>query len=289
MATKNLYKDLLATIPKKDDLNDVQKCFVTDLERQIVLQEERRPPSRTLKPSGIGGCAREQVFTLLGVEMDNSLGSAFGIGITDIGTFRHDKLQTAIMNSKDESLQWIDVEEYIKQNNVNTVIKERKGNEVKCYNPTYNISFMCDGIIKYRGEYYILEIKTEEVNKHNARFVADPKHVNQATVYSMCLGISKIMFLYEDRNLCHKKAFVVEVTSNDIHLMIKKLTLLLNYAKAGMIPPKEKKCTYCKYKSHCKVIGDTYEYSSEQLQEIIEERVKNEQGKKEEEQSEKDR
>lgn len=273
MATKNLYGDLLKTLNiSTTEQEDVAKCFVKDLERTISLQAPRREPSRTIKPSGVGGCLREQVFVLNGETPSSKLDTAQSIGITDIGTFRHDTLQKAIINSKENTIKWLDVEEHVKSlsaRNIHTIVKERKGNEVKCYNEDYNISFMCDGLIEYKGKMYILEIKTEEVNKHNSRFTAEPKHQLQACLYCLCLGVDDVMFLYEDRNLCHKKAFEYHVTPEDKLEMINRVKLILAYSKAKMYPPIESKCTYCKYKDPCKKVGGTYPLTIEQLNEVI--------------------
>ena len=41
----------------------------------------------------------------------------------------------------------------------------QSGMECKLYHKKLNMSFMCDGIIKYKSKYFIFEFKTETANK----------------------------------------------------------------------------------------------------------------------------
>ena len=119
---------------------------------------------------------------------------------------------------------------------------------------------MCDGIVKYKGQYYILEIKTESSYKNTCRKEIAKEHYNQAITYSICLGINKVLFLYENRDNCDKKAFILEVTEemkNSVFLKIKECN---EYVEKLITPPKPKEvskyaCTYCSYISLCRKLG----------------------------------
>lgn len=92
------------------------------------------------------------------------------------------------------------------------IVKGKRGIETQLFNETWNISFLCDGIIKYRGELYIIEFKTEVSRKFVTRNDVDEDHKRQAIAYSLSLGLDKIIFVYENRDTCEKKCYLLEIT-----------------------------------------------------------------------------
>lgn len=117
------------------------------------------------------------------------------------------------MSKHDINCEWLDVGEYLKENKVtDPQVISKIGNETKLYSKKYNMRFMCDGLIKYNGEYYIVEIKTESTHKFNRHTDAWADHKLQATCYSMTIGVPKVIFIYEDRDNCTKKGYLVEIT-----------------------------------------------------------------------------
>jgi CRISPR/Cas system-associated exonuclease Cas4 (RecB family) len=181
------------------------------------------------------------------------------IGIQESGTDRHERIQKYVTKAKSfgYDMEWIDVEEFLKIRPVKgTRIVERKGMETKLFNEVLELSFMCDGIIKLNGKYYILEIKTETSFKWQGRTQPDPKHVVQATSYSLALGIDFIMFLYENRDNCAKKPFVLVVNDNDrFERVIHYIETCNSYRDRKEVPPmstNKKDCTYCKFTEECK-------------------------------------
>jgi CRISPR/Cas system-associated exonuclease Cas4 (RecB family) len=118
------------------------------------------------------------------------------------------------------------------------------------------MSFLCDGIIKYRGHYYILEIKTEASFKFNERKGVDPSHYHQATAYSIAFGINDVLFLYECRDNCSKKAFMLHVTDDMKQELLSYIEECDSYIKKLKVPPipenvPKKACSYCNYKGRC--------------------------------------
>lgn len=226
----------------------------------IIDKREQRVPSNTYKPSSLGGCKRNMYFQVIGACLDEAKKSGAGIiGICETGSARHEILQTWVsrMNECGYDCEWVDVESFLKSRSVaGTIVKERSGMETKCYNEILNISFLCDGIIKYDGKYYILEIKTEDNFKHQKRIGPEKKHISQAAAYSVCLGIDNVIFLYENRNYCTRKSFLVEITDEmKQELVINEIEEIENYRAKSEIPPKstlKSDCTYCNYKTECK-------------------------------------
>ena len=69
------------------------------------------------------------------------------------------------------------------------------------------------------------------------------------------------MFLYENRDNCDKKAFVLEVTDDmKYDYIISKIEECDRYVKRLIPPPKpedvsKKTCQYCNYKTSCRKAG----------------------------------
>ena len=115
-------------------------------------------------------------------------------------------------------------------------------------------------LLKYKGEYYILEIKTETSYKWQERKSYDVNHKNQTTAYSTLLKIKKVLFLYENRDLCDWKSYIFEVTPEmSDELVYKPIQECEEYIKENKVPPipkviSKKDCQYCGYRKLCKTI-----------------------------------
>ena len=254
-------KNLAKLIREETKSKSIQDQFLYDLTKTIELQnkQEVRVPSQKFKPSSMGGCKRRIYFEIIGAEMDkgNSAGHQL-IGMGESGTDRHERIQGYVMKMREHGLDcdWISVEEWIKlRKPAGTTIVERKGNEFKCHNSIFNISFMCDGIIKYKGIYYILEIKTEASFKFSGRVEIYPDHIVQGTCYSACLGIDKVIFIYENRDMLSKKAFLLNVTPEMIEDYVVSTVEHVNQCVSDKSVPEKTDnlnlCSRCSYTEAC--------------------------------------
>jgi CRISPR/Cas system-associated exonuclease Cas4 (RecB family) len=260
----NAYGDILKMIKNAEAAKTPGEEFVADLSRCVQLSKEKRVPSRSIKPSSLGGCFRNQWFMLQGAQMDvGLLEKAENIAIQDSGNDIHNRIQNYCQAAEGLHIPivWCDPTEEANRAasmGINTTIKRKDGNELLCHNSDYNCNFKCDGIIKYKDVKYILEIKSEEYYKFNTRVAAEHTHEYQAVMYCICFGIDRVMFVYRDRNLCMTKAYVVVVTDEFKAEVKARIAHILLYDKTNTCPPKEKdKCTYCHYKQLCKKLGDT--------------------------------
>lgn len=246
----------------KASKNDESKMFLDDL--IFTIQECSRSdfkPTTTYKPSGISGCERAMYYMMNGVQPDGATQDANLCGICESGTARHEDLQNYVMKMKDWGIEceWVDVKEYLDNNrgaNLSkyTEVVKQQGNETKCFNSEMNMRFLCDGIIKYKGEYYILEIKTETAMKFGHKD-AHPEHKKQATCYSLALGIDKVIFLYENRDNCSKDAFLVNITEAMKENVLKIIARVDKAVADKVVPMKTsvaKNCQYCDYRKTCK-------------------------------------
>jgi CRISPR/Cas system-associated exonuclease Cas4 (RecB family) len=253
----NLIKSATEQLP-------IDKSFVADLKLSIEKQDQEnvRIPSKSYKPSSMS-CLRQMYFQIIGEEPSQERRDSCNIGITDIGSFRHEKIQEAIMDMRKYKMdcEYVDIAKFIKQRKIKNVeIKDKIGIETKLYLPDLNMSFMTDGIVKYKGQYYILEIKTETNHKFWDRKGVAENHIIQATSYSIAFNINQVLFLYECRDNTEKKCYLLEITEDMKHEVISKIEECDQYVNNLIVPPKPKNasnkfCQYCKYVSPCRKAG----------------------------------
>lgn len=257
---------LAKMVNKATQEKTVTEQFLHDLEATIKAENLPRKPAANYKPSMLGGCLRKTYFCKTGVEPDVSPPSSSMAGIWESGSARHEHIQEYVMKMKEHGFdwEWVDVEEFVKQRKpAGTRIVERKGNEVKLFNDILELSFMCDGVVKNNGRYYILEIKTESSFKFMKHQDAHESHKVQAICYSTALGIDEIIFIYENRDVCTKKVppHVIKVTEEmKQEYVIGRIETINNYIAEDRVPPMDtSSCTYCDYKTECKKWGETDE------------------------------
>ena len=244
----------------------IEKQFLDDLKRSIEISDTKnaRKPSQSYKPSSMN-CIRQMYYTVVGEEAESESNYVM-VGICEAGTDRHERIQNAIAGMKENGFDctYVDVGEFVKSRGLPLEVVDKQGNETKLYDPEYNVSFLCDGIIKYQGKYYIVEFKTESSFKWKDRKGVDPKHYNQARTYSWKLGIDNVIFVYINRDIVDMKAFLYRVTDDERDMVKTLITTCQGYVNRNVVPPKPEDvpssaCTYCGFKKQCKKDGD-YDY-----------------------------
>jgi hypothetical protein len=256
MATKrnNLgnIRRLIETSAMKAPVNE---AFIADLNTAIEMMDKKnkRKPSQSYKPSSMK-CIRNMFYQVTGAEQDQDRRSASFVGIGESGTDRHLRIQEAVTFMKEFGMdcEYVDVGSYVTSHNLNKLeITSKKQFETHLIHKDLNASFLCDGIILYKGHYYILEIKTEASFKWQQRTDVAEEHYNQAIMYSVCLGIDDVIFVYENRDTCDKKAFLFQVTDEmKYSKIISRIEECDSYVKKLIVPPKpadvtKKTCQYC--------------------------------------------
>lgn len=242
----------------------IEKQFVRDFEQSVILSDARetRIPSRTFKPSSLGGCSRNIYFQLMGVTPEKEGASAELIGICESGTDRHIRIQQHIIDMKNYGIdcEYVDVEDFVHSRGLTDIeIVSKSGIETKCYNKKYNISFLTDGLIKYKGQYFILEIKTETSRKYWEHKDTRSEHLAQGVAYYLSFGIDQVMYFYENRDTLNHKAYVTKFTEFIAGGLVEKMADINRCVEMGMVPPKiedKKKCAYCAYKKECAKYGE---------------------------------
>ena len=253
---RSSLKSVMRLIDVANNQVSVEQEFLNDLETSIerANMANARKPSQTYKPSSMN-CTRAMVYQVLGVDIDVAASTYQSIGIAESGTDRHVRIQKAIESMED--CEFVDVAEFVRQRGLQDIeIKGQTGMECKLYHKKLNMSFMCDGIIKYKGKYFIFEFKTETADKFYNRKDVDESHHNQATAYSIAFGLDDVLFVYENRNTLDKKAFLHHITEQDKLSLLQTIDCCQSYVDIKKIPPKpvdvsKKACSYCAYKSKC--------------------------------------
>lgn len=263
---RNSMKNICRLIDQVEKELPAENSFLNDLERSIELDEDKnkREPSKTYKPSGMN-CMRQSYYQIVGKPQDDTSSNYTSIGICNSGTDTHERIQKAVAGMKANGFdcEYVDVAKFIKTRSPHLdhlEVVERKGMETKLFHKNLNISFMCDGIIKYKDHYYILELKTETVNKWFARKGVDESHYNQAIAYSLSFDIDEVIFVYISRDTLDMKSFMFNVTDEMKQDLVGYIQLCDEFIQKNKVPPKsentpKKTCNYCKYKTQCRKDG----------------------------------
>ncbi|MEG1565414.1 MAG: hypothetical protein RR342_01565 [Bacilli bacterium] len=241
-----------------DTVNELppEETFLMELKQTVQKENPPRKGSRYYKPSSMN-CDRCMYYIAKETDPDDVLPSYSGVRITESGSTSHEKIQHYVskMRERGYDCDWIDPEWYVKNKNLDyLVVTDKKEYETKFLDTRYNLSFLCDGIIRYRGKYYILEIKTETDYKNMNRREADEKHRNQSVCYSLSLKIDDIMWIYESRNICNPQTFHTHVTEKEREDIVMRIEYVDDCVKNNILPPKttnDKACQYCSYRGKC--------------------------------------
>lgn len=236
-----------------------EKSFLQDLKRSIELTNKKDfvKGSNFYKPSSMQ-CLRQMYYIRTDASLDEFEDSFSSIGICNNGTDTHVRIQTYISRMKENGIdcEYVDVADFINSRALYDVeIVSKSGMETKLFHRTLKLSFLCDGIIRYKGVYYILELKTEGSNKFWNREGVNPAHYDQATCYSIALGLDNVIFVYINRDSYDMKSFMLNVTGDMKQSVIGNITNCETYVQEKRVPPKpsadRKTCTYCHYKKQC--------------------------------------
>lgn len=266
---RNSLKNVMRLIEDAKKVLPAEQSFLADLKRSIELNAEknRRKGSQSYKPSSMN-CIRQMYYIVTGKESDTQNESYMGVGICNSGTDIHQRIQQAVLDMKSVGMdcEYINVADYVRSRELDYLSITKEPNfeagdyETKLYHKTLNMSFLCDGVIRYKGIYYILELKTENTNKFWSRESVDPSHYNQGTAYSLSLNIPNVLFVYINRDVLDMKSFMFTPTDEMKQALVGRIEECDNYVKSMKVPPKpldvaRKTCEYCSYKEQCRKDG----------------------------------
>ena len=263
---RNSLKNVCKLLQQATETVPAETSFLSDLKRSIELSDKKnsRPPSQTYKPSSMK-CIRNMYYQVTGAQRDDGDTPYTLVGICNSGSDIHQRIQQAVLDMKENGIdcEYVNVADYVRSRGLEYLeIVEgpdfANGKyETKLYHKTLNMSFLCDGIIRYRGRYYILELKTEASFKFLERSGVDKSHYAQGTAYSIAFGISDVIFVYISRDMLDMKSYMFTPTDDMKQDLLGKIANCDDYVKQGVVPPKptdlpQKVCTYCDYRDLCK-------------------------------------
>lgn len=258
--SRNSLKNICRLINEVSADIPVEQQFLSDLKRSIELTEtkNKRLPSKTYKPSSMN-CIRNMYYQRIGKEQDKGNVGYCLVGICNSGTDIHERTQKAVsaMINNDIDCEYINVAEFVKSRQLNYLdIVSQQGMETKLFHKELQMSFLCDGIIRYKGHYYILELKTENSHKFFSRQEVDKNHYNQGTAYSIAFNLPEVIFVYISRDNLDMKSFMFKPTDEMKQNLIGRVDLCEQYVSKGQLPSIEdnipkKACQYCAYKQSC--------------------------------------
>ncbi len=273
---KSALANLHRMIQESQKEMPTEASFLADLKRSVEMEEDNKTkrklegkiilPSQSYKPSSMN-CIRNMYYQMTAEPILQSPRSYAMTRIAESGTAAHRDLQRHIMRMKDNGMQcdYIYVPDYIHSFALNHLeiltLPTEDEPETKLWDTRYNIRFKCDGIIRYKSNYYILEIKTETSKKNMLRKQVEDKHIRQACSYSLSLGINNVIFLYEGRDFCEAKSYLFPVTNAmREEYVINPINECNHYIEIKTIPPKpinagNALCQYCDYIQSCKKAG----------------------------------
>lgn len=262
---RNSLKNIARLIQSVQKIVPAEQSFLADLKRSIEIQNKKtaRLPSRTYKPSSMH-CIRGMYYQIIGVPVDDSDTPYTLIGICNSGTDIHSRIQQSVIDMKSNGIEceYVNVADFVRSRGLTDleIVKEpdftSSDYETKLYHKAYNISFLCDGIIRYKGQYYILEIKTESSNKFMMRKGVDKKHYHQGTCYSLMFGLDRVIFVYINRDVLDMKSYMFEPTMELKQEIIETIHKCNSFVDLKIAPPKPDNidisiCRYCPYKQQC--------------------------------------
>lgn len=258
---RKILTNIAKTVKHSKDELSVETRFLHDLQTSIELDAEKefRKPSQYYKPSSMN-CIRNMYYQRIGEDFEMGVADYCGVGITNSGSDIHVRIQAAIegMHANKFKCKYLDVEEYVKKKKLKDLtVVSKSGMETKLRHEKLGLSFMTDGIIKYDGKHYILEVKTEISSKFWRREGVDKYHYNQATAYAIAFNLDKVIFLYISRDTLEMKAYMLTVTDAMKEDLIGKIEVCDEYVKRLHVPPKPKDidkrtCNYCNYVRSCR-------------------------------------
>ena len=260
MARQSL-KNIIRLIESAKEELPVEQDFLNDLKRSIELDAGKggRKPSCSYKPSSMG-CIRSMYYQRIGVEGKKGGESYQLIGICNTGTDTHVRIQTSVAQMRDNGIdcEYVNVAEFVTQRKLDYLnIVSQEGMETKLFHKDLSMSFLCDGIIRYKGHYYILELKTESSFKWQSRKGVDEGHYKQGTAYSIAFGLPEVIFVYINRDTLDMKSYLFVPTDDMKQDLIGQIDTCEQYVNKKQTPPlpdplPKKACQYCGFAELCR-------------------------------------
>lgn len=228
-----------------------------------ILSEYDDPSRQTFAPSSFR-CKRIQWFRLRGVQPDKPKVADATLNFTAVvGTALHKMIQEILRDRLGDA--WVNIEDYIQfhvpnhERYVCTQSPDSLETQVEISDPP--VRFACDGIIYWKGEYILVEIKSSEFSSWQDLTDPKPQHIDQTKCYCALLNLHRVFFIYIDRQYGGVKCYDVrysEDTTNAVWIDMKDVQDAVSFHLCPEPLPKgDSWCTeaHCKYYRKCAEYG----------------------------------
>lgn len=250
------------------EFNSAVSSDFLDLYRDAVDAEIRSqneaPKHQTFAPSQMR-CDRVSWFRLRGTQPDTVKNPDRTLNfIANVGTACHEIIQRTLSTKLGEN--WISVQQWVDSNpeifaDYDMEITSKGYESMIDLKRPYPVRFACDGIVRFQGKVYLLEIKTSEFSSWNDLMGPKPRHLDQIKTYSTLLHIDGVIFMYVDRQYGGVKCFEIHIKSEEQEAIRKRMQNVMDLVEANIapegLPYGDSDCTpsMCLYHSKCKEWG----------------------------------
>lgn len=245
--------------PTTANFNSDASCFLVssyeDALRAKIQAECARPSSCTFAPSSMR-CKRKSWFRLRNTAPDVLREPDLILDHTaTVGTALHEHIQMLLSEALGED--WVPVDVYLKQFPIPyKYTLSQNGYETRVEIEDPPLKFACDGIIKYRGVYYLLEIKSSEYDSWSRLTETKPHHIEQIQTYATYLNLHNVLTLYIDRLYGKVKSFEFSISEDDMSRIKQEMRYVQQMVVANIahdkLPNGDYMCSNCEYKLKCK-------------------------------------
>lgn len=228
--------DIVSTIENEK----LQKEFTKDFNLFCATKENLYNNKHLFTPSSVGSCARCLYFKALQYPEDIKKVQPYSIRRLDMGTYMHQRTEDYLHQMANSKFKCISTEET---------------RTCECFK---DLGGTIDGILVRDEQQFIFEYKTINEYEFKNLVAPLPKHIEQATAYSLIFGIDKALFLYEKFEKSSNqdiKVFVINITNSMKANMLDRLQDIKEAIDKQEIPAADIsrcKTSYCRYKDLCK-------------------------------------
>lgn len=221
-----------------------------------IIKESSQPKHQSFAPSQMR-CDRISWFRLRGVQPDK-------VSIPDrtldfsakVGTACHEIIQNRLAHCSD--VEWLSPNQFLSDQSYDfSYDKNGYEYQIEIRYP-FPIRFACDGIIRFQGKVYLLEIKTSEFSSFQELIEPKPKHMDQIRCYATLLDVDNVLVLYVDRQYGSLKCFEIVISDGEKQAVRDKMTHVMDLVEANIAPEKLPKgdpdcnSNMCPYYEKCK-------------------------------------
>jgi len=262
-------KDLANRIKKeqKEANKSFEERFIDEIDSFLVdkAKEKRKDSNRlAFRPSQYFKCERQTFFFLKGIKGKDGIYPR-SERILQVGTQLHEWIQKDVfmeMNKKEYPIKLLPKEELPFFGTKGIEIMEEHNTppmEIKFldtrFTKKFPISAMIDGAMEYDGYPFIFEFKT--INPKDFEYLIEPlhHHIQQGAMYSLCIGLKKVMFLYLCKGTQNLKAYMVNYSDEQLQWVVNKIRGIEDKVLKDELPDKEEnriECRFCPYNSQCR-------------------------------------